>query len=62
MSVLRYLLQLKDNGVWNAFCESKALPKQKVSYCAVIYTLRRVQKLEIVKYIIVIDLFIVNLL
>ena len=39
MSVLRgyYLLQLKDNGVYNAFCESKALPKQKVSYCAVIY-------------------------
>ena len=41
MSVLRgcsYLLQLKDNGVWNAFRNSKALPKQKVSYCEVIYT------------------------
>ena len=38
MSVLRgYLLQLKDNGVWNAFLNSKALPKQKVSYCEVSY-------------------------
>ena len=37
-----YLLQLKrDNGVWNAFWNSKALPKQKVSYCAVIYRLIR---------------------
>ena len=28
----------RDNGgVWNAFRNSKALPKQKVSYCAVIY-------------------------
>ena len=40
MSVLHgYLLQLKDNGVQNIFCESKALPKQTVSYCAVIYCL-----------------------
>ena len=40
MSVLLrgYLLQLKrDNGVWNAFWNSKALPKQKISYCAGIY-------------------------